>query len=119
MSDSAFATTKALSPVSASNGTWATGALVELLDVDAAAGASASWSGRGIRWNSSMAKYTSWSAGTPASKVTPLALARICPMPVLDEIQPLLFPQRGLEVARPADQTGLALLADAALETAA
>ena len=33
---------------------------------------------------------------------------------MLDEVQPFLFPQRGLEVARPADQTGLALLADAA-----
>ena len=35
---------------------------------------------------------------------------------MLGEIQPFLLGQRGLEVARPADQPGLALLADAALE---
>ena len=35
---------------------------------------------------------------------------------VLDEIEPLLLLQRGLEVARLADQPGLAFLADAALE---
>ena len=35
-------------------------------------------------------------------------------VPMLDEIQPFLFLQRGLEVRRLADQAGLALLADAA-----
>ena len=37
-------------------------------------------------------------------------------MVVLDEVEPLLLLQRGFEIARLADQPGLALLADAALE---
>ena len=36
--------------------------------------------------------------------------------PMLDEIEPLLLLQRGLEVGRAPEQAGLALLADAALE---
>ncbi len=46
----------------------------------------------------------------------PIGLGSGVAVPVLDEIEPLLLLQRGLEVARLADQPGLAFLADAALE---
>jgi hypothetical protein len=38
-------------------------------------------------------------------------------VPMLDEIQPLLLSQRGLEVRRLADQAGVALLADTATKS--
>ncbi len=43
-------------------------------------------------------------------------LGRLIAVTVLDEVQPLLLLERGLQVARAAEEPGLALLADATLE---
>ena len=45
-----------------------------------------------------------------------IGLGGLIAVPVFGEVQALLFLQRGLQVARASDESGLALLANAALE---
>ena len=46
----------------------------------------------------------------------PVGLGHGVADPMLDEVEPFLLLQRGLQIRRPAEQPGFAFLADAALE---
>ena len=114
-SDSALATMKAFSPVSGLNGT------LTICVLSSSSMSMPPWCVSVMvgarKWVLSVSeKYTSCSAGTPASKVTPLRLGDLVAVAVLAEVQALLLGERGLQVGGAADQTGLALLAHAALE---
>ncbi len=115
MSESAFATTKAFSPVKRLERHVGDELLVELLDLDSAH--MGERHRRGAEFGGIADREVDLVLGRHARlEGHSIGLGAGVAVAVLDEIEPLLLLQRRLEIARLADQPGLALLADAALE---